>query len=140
MIRAAGSSVTWALCLTLALVAGCKKADAPAAAQKPAAVIAPVTTGTVGADGVRRVEIQASKDGYAPDHIAGKPGEKLDLVFTRTDDTECIAQVKTPDGKLVALPKGKPVEVAVTVPQTGEVGFACGMDMFHGVVVAQPAS
>jgi plastocyanin domain-containing protein len=30
--------------------------------------------------------------------------------------------------------------VAVTVPQTGEVGFACGMDMFHGVVVAQPGA
>jgi plastocyanin domain-containing protein len=34
----------------------------------------------------------------------------------------------------------KPVEVAITVPQTGEVGFACGMDMFHGVVVAQPGA
>lgn len=140
MIRAAASSLSLALGLTLSLVAGCKKADAPAAAQKPAAAISPVTAGSVGSDGMRRVEIQASKDGYAPDHIAGKPGEKLGLVFTRTDDTECIAQVKTPDGKLVDLPKGKPVEVAVTVPATGEVGFACGMDMFHGVVVAQPSS
>ena len=34
----------------------------------------------------------------------------------------------------------KPVDVAVTVPKTGEVGFACGMDMFHGVVVAQPST
>jgi len=23
------------------------------------------------------------------------------------------------------------------VPASGEVGFACGMDMFHGVVVAE---
>jgi len=37
----------------------------------------------------------------------------------------------------VDLPKGTPVEVAVTVPATGEVGFACGMDMFHGAVVAE---
>ena len=42
----------------------------------------------------------------------------------------------TPDSKTVDLPLNKPVEVAVTVPATGEVGFACGMDMFHGTVVA----
>ena len=38
---------------------------------------------------------------------------------------------------MVDLPMNTPVEVPVTVPQTGEVGFACGMDMFHGVVVAE---
>lgn len=127
-----------ALSFALLFAIGCKKDDSAPA--KPAAATAPVTLGTVGADGVRRIPIEASAKGYVPDHIAGKPGEKLGLVFTRTDDTECIAQVKTPDGKLVDLPKGKAVEVAVTVPATGEVGFACGMDMFHGVVVATPSS
>jgi plastocyanin domain-containing protein len=58
------------------------------------------------------------------------------LVFTRTADSTCIAQLKTPDGKLIDLPMNAPVEVAVTVPASGEVGFACGMDMFHGKVVA----
>ena len=120
----------------LALVA-CKK-DAPA--PPPAPVTAPVSAGTVGKDGTRRVEINASDKGYSPERIAGKPGEKLTLVFTRTFESDCISQLKTPDGKLVDLPMNKPVEVAVTVPQTGQVEFACGMDMFHGVVVAQPAS
>jgi plastocyanin domain-containing protein len=115
--------------------AGCKK-DKPAA---KADVTAPVTAGTVQADGVRRIDVEAGTEGYVPAKIAGKPGEKLLLVFKRTADSECIAQLKTPDGKMVDLPLNKPVEVAVTVPQTGEVGFACGMDMFHGVVVAQPA-
>lgn len=101
---------------------------------------APVTAGTVGPDGVRRVAIDAGKDGYRPERIHGKPGEKLMLVFTRTVDAACLAQVKTPppESKLVDLPKGTPVEVAVTVPATGELGFACGMDMFHGVIVASP--
>ena len=97
----------------------------------------PVTAGTVGADGVRRVSIEAGTKGYQPDRIGGKPGEKLLLVFTRTVDASCISQLKTPDGKLVDLPKGTPVEVAVTVPQSGEVGFACGMDMFKGTIVAE---
>jgi plastocyanin domain-containing protein len=96
----------------------------------------PITAGTFGPDGVRRIAVDAGKKGYQPERIGGKPGEKLVLVFTRTDDAACIAQLKTPDGKLVDLPKGTPVEVAVTVPASGEVGFACGMDMFHGAIVA----
>jgi plastocyanin domain-containing protein len=97
----------------------------------------PVTAGTVGSDGVRRVAVEAGLQGYQPERIGGKPGEKIVLVFTRTADSACIEQLKTPDGKLVDLPKGHPVEVAVTVPQTGEVGFVCGMDMIRGAVVAE---
>ena len=119
--------------LALALTA-CKKDAKP----DPAAVT-PVATGTVSADGVRRISVEAGTKGYVPDRIGARPGEKLVLVFTRTVDSTCIAQLKTPDGKLVDLPKGTPVEVAITVPQSGEVGFACGMDMFHGVVVAEKA-
>ena len=79
--------------------------------------------------------------GALRDDIADlKPGEKLLLVFTRTVDSSCLSQLKTPECKLVDLPMNQPVEVAVTVPANGEVGFACGMDMFHGVVVAQPNS
>jgi plastocyanin domain-containing protein len=117
--------------LALALVACKKESKAPPAGPTP------ITTGTVGADGVRRVAVEAGAEGYKPDRIGGKPGEKLMLVFTRKVDSTCVEQLKTPDGKLVDLPKDKPVEVAVTVPEAGEVGFACGMDMLHGVVVAE---
>ncbi|HEU4734034.1 MAG TPA: cupredoxin domain-containing protein [Kofleriaceae bacterium] len=122
--------------LSLALVlAACSK-DARDTKAGPSAVT-PVSAGTVGADGVRRISIEANAKGYVPDRIGARPGEKLVLVFTRTVDSTCIAQLKTPDGKLVDLPKGAPVEVPVTVPASGEVAFACGMDMFHGVVVAE---
>jgi plastocyanin domain-containing protein len=116
----------------LGLALGCHK-DAKVEPSAPT----PVTAGTVGADGARRISIDASTKGYVPDRIGGKPGEKLVLVFTRTADSTCIAQLKTPGGKLIDLPKGAPVEVAVTVPASGEVGFACGMDMFHGAVIAE---
>jgi plastocyanin domain-containing protein len=121
-------------------VVGLWLAVAPAACKKDArvepAAPTPVTAGTVGSDGERRVPVEANLKGYQPDRIGGKPGEKLVLVFTRTADSSCIAQLKTPDGKLVDLPKGTPVEVHVTVPATGELGFACGMDMFHGSIIA----
>lgn len=109
-----------------------KKEEAPAPKQT-----ATVTTGTTGADGVRKVPIDVVEAGYSPDRIPGKPGEKLNLVFTRKVDGHCYEELKTPDGKLIALPKDKPVEVPVTVPQDGEVRFACGMDMLSGVVVAE---
>ncbi len=126
-----------ALVISLCVVAtvGCDKGKKDKAPPKQEA---PVTAGQVSADGVRRIEVIANTKGYDPERIAGKPGEKLMLVFTRTVDADCLAQLKTPDGKVVDLPKDKPVEVAVTVPQTGELTFACGMDMFHGTIIAQP--
>ena len=132
MIRfSAARSLAVCFAASLTLAAACKK-DGKVEAQPT-----PVTAGTIGADGIRRVAVEAGKQGYQPERIGGKPGEKLVLVFTRTADSTCISQLKTPDGKLVDLPRGTPVEVAVTVPASGEVGFACGMDMFHGAVVAE---
>ena len=128
-------SLSAVVALALALVLGPALVACKKEAREPAGPT-PVTAGTIGADGVRRVAVDAGKDGYRPERIGGKPGEKLALVFTRTYDAACIAQLKTPDGKLIDLPKGTPVEVPVMVPATGEVGFACGMDMFHGAVVA----
>jgi plastocyanin domain-containing protein len=113
----------------------CKKEAADA---KPKTKEAPVTAGKVD-NGVRRVDIEAGKNGYSPERIAGKPGEKLVLVFKRTVEGECLAQLKTPDGKVIELPMNKTVDVPVTVPQSGELAFACGMDMFKGTIVAQPA-
>jgi plastocyanin domain-containing protein len=124
-----------AVALAFLFTAGCKDGGGAQKAGPPAPT--PVTAGTTSADGVRKVAVDAGKEGYKPERIGGKPGEKLVLVFTRTADSTCIAQLKTPDGKLIDLPKGAPVEVAVTVPASGEVGFACGMDMFHGAVVAE---
>jgi plastocyanin domain-containing protein len=123
-----------ALC-TLLFLSACKK-DEAAPAPKPAAPT------TVAKDGPRRIAIEANTKGYTPDKISGKPGEKLTLVFTRTADSECISQVKVPPkgSKPVDLPMNQPVEVAVTVPTTGEVTFTCGMDMFTGSIVADPAT
>jgi plastocyanin domain-containing protein len=119
-----------------ALALGACKKDGGGEPAKPAPALAPV----VAADGTRVVPIEAGKDGYAPDKIPGKPGEKLKLVFTRTVDSECLAQVKVAGGAVVELPMGKPVEIAVTVPSTGQLTFACGMDMFTGVIVADGKS
>lgn len=138
-----------ALAAALALVSGAvlgtacskKHEEAPAPAAPPASAPAAqagqaAAAGAPSADGVRQVPVDVVKDGYSPDRITGKPGEKLNLVFTRKVDGHCYEELKTPDGKLVALPRDKPVEIPVTVPQDGEVKFACGMGMLEGVIVA----
>jgi len=130
-------AIAIALFLCAAGASGCKKSEQKAA--EPASAPASGSAAPASA-GPRKIAIAVDNNGYTPERIPGKPGEKLTLVFTRTVDASCIAQLKAPDGKLVDLPMNQAVEVAVTVPQAGEVGFACGMDMFHGVVVAQPAS
>lgn len=101
---------------------------------------APATSGTVAADGTRSVPIQVKKDGYHPDKVAVKPGEKLKLVFTRVEETECGEQIKLAGGKAVDLTMNQPVELELTAPATGEVKFMCGMDMMTGVVVVDAKS
>jgi plastocyanin domain-containing protein len=123
-----------AACLAI-LGATCKK-------QEPAAPA--VAAGSAGAAptspaSARRVPVEVREAGYVPDRIPGKPGERLILELTRKVDGHCYEELKTPDGKLVALPKDRPVDVPITVPTEGEVKFTCGMDMLSGVVVAEPS-
>jgi plastocyanin domain-containing protein len=124
-----------ALVLVIA-AAGCTKKDGAAtggsAASGSSATAAPSKPGDP-----RRVAIEASANGYTPSTIEGKPGEKLVLVFTRTVDGDCMAQVKLDGGKPIDLPRDTAVEVPVTVPTTGKMQFACGMDMNTGVIVAK---
>ena len=63
------------------------------------------------------------------------------LVFTRKTEATCTKTVViTLDDKSTIerdLPLDKAVEVAVTVPQAGKLGYACAMDMNKGVIVVQ---
>ena len=124
------------LAIVVAAVA-CKRADDAAPKKETSTTTAPAPA-VASADGTRHVTIEANKDGYAPDRVAGKPNEKLVLDVTRTIDAECLAKLVTPDKKSYDLPLNKQVAIPVTVPDKGELTFACGMDMFHGTIVAQP--
>lgn len=125
--------------IILLVAAACRREQpAPASTVKSATQRAPAAADVGMIDGLRAISVQVNADGYAPSRIVGKPNEKLMLVFTRTADSSCVEELKTPNGDIVDLPLNKPVKVAVTVPAAGEVGFACGMDMVRGVVVAQP--
>jgi len=113
--------------LVLGGVGACKKSEAPA----------PAPSGPAVPGAPRKVAVEAGSNGYAPARIEAAPNEKLVLVFTRTIDGDCMAQVKVAGGTAIDLPRDTPVEVPVTVPASGEIKFQCGMDMNTGVIVAK---
>lgn len=122
-----------ALLAPLALVSACSKTpEAPPA--KTAAIVDRPSSST--AEARREVAIEVDADGYRPDRITAKPGEPLALVFTRTTDSRCAEKLVVPSaGVRVGLPVGEPVRVEVDAPASGELGFACGMDMLKGALV-----
>lgn len=118
--------------VTLGLVAvvmtACKK-DAPPAPRTPAEVVAPASG---------RVAVTVDGEGYHPATIRAAAGRQLTLVFTRTTDESCGQQLVFPTTNVRRdLPLNQAVEVPVTVPASGSLGFTCGMNMYQGAVVVQ---
>lgn len=122
--------VMWLPLIAIVAIA-CKKDPAPSA---PRAAPAEVTAPAGG-----RVAITVDGDGYHPATIRAAAGSALTLVFTRTTDETCGQQLVFPtrNNERHDLPLNRPVEVALTVPTTGTIGFTCGMNMYQGSVVAQ---
>jgi plastocyanin domain-containing protein len=123
------------LLLCVLVVAGCSKSGTTTGAASGSAAASAGSTAPAKPGEPRRVAIEASDKGFVPDTIAGAPGEKLVLVFTRTIDGDCMSQVKFAGQKPIELPKDQAVDVPVTVPTSGKLQFACAMDMNTGVIV-----
>ena len=119
------------------LVAGtaCSKTE-PAAKPAPAAAAAP--TGAPVETTGRRIDVTVTKEGYKPDKIDVAANEEVTLVFTRTEETECGAEVAIPSMNVKkALPLNQAVAIAFKTDKPGEVGFTCGMDMYKGTLVVR---
>jgi len=86
-----------------------------------------------------RLQIQVTKRGFEPDEISVPARTPVTLVFTRKTESTCTKSVvvKLDDGKQIEreLPLDKPVEILVTFPKPGKLGYACSMDMNKGVIV-----
>ena len=85
-------------------------------------------------------EIAVTEKGFEPDRIEIVPGQQVTLRFTRKVAQTCADAVQVQgDPVRHMLPLNTPVDVKVTAPSSGQLAFACPMDMFRGtiVVVAQ---
>ena len=77
-------------------------------------------------------------DGYSPSTITVPVGIQTKLTFTRTDTNSCLEELIIPDLKIKKdLPLNTPVTVAITITSSGKYPFHCGMNMYHGQIIAK---
>jgi plastocyanin domain-containing protein len=81
------------------------------------------------------VKITVTKNGYEPWRVQAWKGVPLTLVVTRTTDETCATEVVLPEyGIDRKLPLNQPVTITFTPARSGEVRYACAMNMFQGVI------
>jgi hypothetical protein len=67
-----------------------------------------------------------------------RKGEPVKLVVTRMTDKTCAKEIVIKDqGLREALPMGKALTLSFTPQKSGEIRYACGMDMISGVLVVE---
>lgn len=94
-----------------------------------------IAEGTV-KNGVRTVEVSVTDDGFVPSRVKALKGEKVRLVVTRRTDRTCAKEIVIAGyGINQPLPLEKPVTVELTPRASGEIKYACGMDMISGVLL-----
>jgi len=98
-----------------------------------------VVAGCTGRSGSsdREIAVSVTDKGFEPSRIVVKKGDRVTLVVTRKTDETCATGIVVADrGITKDLPLNEPVRVAIGNVESGEVAFACPMDMIKGSVVA----
>jgi plastocyanin domain-containing protein len=81
-------------------------------------------------------EVSVITQGFKPARIEVPPDRDIVLRFTRkVYDTCGDSVVVQGDPVKHMLPLDKPVDVRLRSPKSGQIRFACGMDMYRGAVV-----
>ena len=76
--------------------------------------------------------------GYSPSSITIPVGKTVKLTLIRTDPTDCLEEFTIPDLKIKkTLPLNIPVTVTFAVTSAGRYEFHCGMNMYHGQIIAR---
>ena len=113
------------VCLVTA--AGCSKAGSDKAGPAPRA----------GAT----LDIAVTEKGFEPADLKVVKGQPVTLVFERKTDATCAKQVviHVDDKQTIQkeLPLNQRVAVETTFPASGDLTYACGMDMIKGVIHVQ---
>jgi membrane fusion protein, heavy metal efflux system len=87
-------------------------------------------------DAVQTARIVVNEQGYEPAKITLRAGVPARLTFVRTTDKTCGTEVVFPSLKIKkALPLNEPTWVEFTPATSGDIAFACGMNMMNGTVI-----
>lgn len=83
-------------------------------------------------------QVRVTEKGFEPARISVAAGTPARVTFVRTTDNTCAKEVQFPSLNIKrALPLNETVVVEFTPSKTGEIAFACGMNMLRGTVVVQ---
>jgi len=120
----------------VALAAAFAVAALPHAAAAAAAEAAPKAAAPAAkAAGAKVIEMTVTSEGYVPDKIHVKAGEKVRLQITRKTERTCATEIVIKDlGINQPLPLNKMVTVEFTPKKAGQLKYACGMDMITGIL------
>jgi plastocyanin domain-containing protein len=87
------------------------------------------------APGARTIDMTVTTNGFEPSKIEVKKGQPVHLVVTRKTDETCATELVIKD---LGIRKELPLDKAVAIDfKSGELRYACGMDMISGVLVVQ---
>jgi plastocyanin domain-containing protein len=83
-------------------------------------------------------KVVVSEQGYEPANVTLRAGRPARITFMRTTDKTCGTEVVFPSLNLKrALPLNEPVVIEFTPAKSGDIAFACGMNMLHGTIVVR---
>ena len=76
--------------------------------------------------------------GYSPNTISIPKGKTTKLNFLRKDPNSCLEEVVLGDFKVRKyLPLNQKITIELTPQKSGEFGYACGMNMYHGKIIVR---
>jgi len=82
--------------------------------------------------------VVVNEQGYEPARVTLRAGIPARITFVRTTDKTCGTEVVFPSLSIKqSLPLNAPVVIEFTPAKSGDIAFACGMNMLHGSIVVQ---
>jgi len=107
-------------------------------AAHPPGATRPSSSDRRSSESAQTAKVIVSEQGYEPAKVTLQAGTPARITFVRTTDKTCGTEVVFPSLNIKrALPLNEPVVIEFTPAKSGDIAFACGMNMLHGTVVVQ---
>lgn len=82
--------------------------------------------------------ISVTEDGFEPKVVHVKAGSPVTLSVTRKTDKTCATELVLKEYDIQQnLPLNQTVTITFTPRDTGQLTYACGMDMYKGSIVVE---
>lgn len=126
------------IAMSAALVAGAAALQAPTSHAGHVIKPAPPKTGQAKAGKVRRITVVVRDGRYVPSVIRVARGVPVEIAFRGGENMGCGASISFPTLRQTkTVEPGGVVRFAFVPARSGEIPFACSMDMIRGRVVVK---